>query len=88
MYSYALLETGCYYLIQEKEESPIHLIQVGLDTDYCLFVTRYSEEEIMGWKKKTDPIFDILELLSDDKVKEWQTLYNKDAYNYEEEDDD
>lgn len=88
MYSYALLETGCYYLIQEKEDSPISLIQVTVETDHCLFVSRYNDEEIMEWKRKSDPIFDILELLSDDAVKEWETVYNKDAYNYEEEDDD
>lgn len=88
MYSYALLETGCYYLIQEKEESPIQLIQVTLETDHCAFVTLYSDEEILNWRKKNDPIFDIIELLSDEAIKDWQALYNKDAYNYEEEDDD
>jgi hypothetical protein len=88
MYSYALLETGCYYLIQEKEDSPIQLIQVTMETDHCVFVTLYSNEELLNWRKKTDFIFDILELLSDDAVKAWQALYNKDAYNYEEEDDE
>jgi len=88
MYSYALLESGCYYLIQEKEEMPIHLIQLTLETDHCVFVTVYGNEEAQIWKKKTDPILDIIELLSDEAVKEWQDLYNKDAYNYEEEDDD
>jgi hypothetical protein len=88
MYSYALLESGCYYLIQEKEEMPIQLIQITLETDHCVFVTVYGEEEVLSWKKKTDQILDIIELLSDEAVKEWQALYNKDAYNYEEEDDD
>ena len=88
MYSYALLETGCYYLIQEKEELPIQLIQVTMETDHCVFVTMYGDEEVLNWKKKTAPILDIIELLSDEAVKEWQDLYNKDAYNYEEEDDD
>ena len=90
MYSYALLENGCYYLIQEKEESPVTLIQINLESDHCLYVSGYSDEETMEWKRKTDPIFDIIELLSDEAVKDWQTLYNnnKDAYNYEEEDDD
>ena len=88
MYSYTLLETGCYYLIQEKEDSPIQLIQVTMETDHCVFVTVYGDEEVLNWKKKTDPILDIIELLSDEAVKEWQDLYNKDAYNYEEEDDD
>ena len=88
MYSYALLENGCYYLIQEKEDLSIQLIQVTLETDHCVFVTVYGDEEVLSWKKKTDPILDIIELLSDEAVKEWQDLYNKDAYNYEEEDDD
>ena len=88
MYSYALLENGCYYLIQEKEDLPIQLIQVTLETDHCVFVTVYGDEEVLSWKKKTDPILDIIELLSDEAVKEWQDLYNKDAYNYEEEDDE
>ena len=88
MYSYALLENGCYYLIQEKEDLPIQLIQLTLETDHCVFVTVYGDEEVLTWKKKTDPILDIIELLSDEAVKEWQDLYNKDAYNYEEEDDD
>ena len=52
MYSYALLEPGCYYLIQEKEETEVSLIQVNLETDHCLFVTKYGEEELMNWKKK------------------------------------
>lgn len=88
MYSYALLEANCYYLIQEKEDSPIQLIQVTMETDYCTFVTVYGDEESLQWRKKSDSIFDIIELLSDEAVKDWQTLYNKDAYNYEEEDDD
>lgn len=89
MYSYALLEPGCYYLIQEKEEEPVTLIKVTVETDQCLYVTQYDEMPVLAWKKKNDPIFDILELLSDDKVKEWESVYNdsQDAY-YEEEDDE
>ena len=78
MYSYALLESGFYYLVQEKEESPVSLIKVTVETDYCLYVT----------KNKSDPIFDILELLTDDKVKEWESVYNDNQDAYYEEDDD
>jgi hypothetical protein len=87
MYSYALLEQGCYYLIQEKEESPVNLIRVTVETDHCLYVTKFVDDETMEWKKKTDPIFDIIELLSDEAVKEWEAIYNTDAYNYEEDDE-
>lgn len=88
MYSYALLEAGCYYLVQEKEESPVTLIKVTVETDHCLYITKYAEDPLMEWKKKNDPIFDILELLSDDKVREWESVYNdnQDAYYGEDED--
>lgn len=87
MYSYALLEAGCYYLIQENEDAPIVLIKINVETDQCVYISKYAEEEYMEWKKKTDPILDILELLSDEAVKEWEAVYNKDTYNYEEDDD-
>ncbi|MCO5237969.1 MAG: hypothetical protein M9933_17050 [Chitinophagaceae bacterium] len=87
MYSYALLETGCYYLIEEKEGSPISLIRVMLESDHCLFVTRYGETEMTEWKRKTDHIFEIIELLDDKAVKAWESSYysNEDAY-YEDDD--
>ena len=89
MYSYALLEPGCYYLIQEKEESSICLIKVNIESDHCMYVSKYGDEELLEWKRKTDAIFDILELLSDEKIKAWETIYNnnQDTYNYEEDED-
>jgi hypothetical protein len=87
MYSYALLENGCHYLIQEKEDSPITLIQITVESDHCLYVTMFGEDEAMVWRRKNDPIFDIIELVSEHTVKEWESLYNKDAYNYEEDDE-
>jgi hypothetical protein len=87
MYSYALLEKGCYYLIQEKEEGPIGLIKVNMETDQCMYVSKYADATVVEWKKKVDPIFDILELLGDDKVKAWESIYNEDSYNYEEDEE-
>jgi hypothetical protein len=89
MYSYALLEKGCYYLIQEQETSPVGLIKVNMETDQCMYVSTYADSELVVWKKKTDPIFDILELLGDDKVKTWESIYNnsQDTYNYEEDEE-
>jgi hypothetical protein len=89
MYSYALLEKGCYYLIQEKEDGPIGLIKVNLETDQCMFVSKYGEETQTEWKKKTDSIHEILELLGDAQVKAWESIYNdnQDTYNYEEDEE-
>ncbi|HYJ63308.1 MAG TPA: hypothetical protein VEV62_06165 [Parafilimonas sp.] len=89
MYSYALLEPGCYYLVQEKENDKLTLLQVKVISDHCMYVEKYTETVLQEWKRKTDAIFDIIELLSDDAVKEWTSAYykNEDAY-YEEDDDE
>ena len=89
MYSYALLEKNCYYLIQELPEAPISLIKINLETEQCMFVSRYEDEQVNEWKKKGDPIFDILELVSDEKIKDWESIYkdNPSSYNYEEDED-
>jgi hypothetical protein len=87
MYSFELLEAGCYYLIQEQHDSPITLIKVTVESDHCVFLTRYNDELLTEWKRKTDPIHDIIELLSDEAVRAWETSYNEDAYNYEEGED-
>jgi hypothetical protein len=88
MYSYALLEPGCHYLVQEKENEGLILLQVKVVSDHCMYVEKYTEGIVQEWKRKTDPIFDIVELLSDETVKEWTNAYysNEDAY-YEEDDE-
>jgi len=54
-----------------------------------LFISRYDEPLVTEWKRKTDPLYDIVECLTDETVKQWETHYpsSEDAY-YEEEDDD
>ena len=88
MYSYALLEPECYYLVQEKENDDLILLQVKVETDNCMFVVKYGDETISQWKRKTDSIHDILELLSDEAVQDWEKVYydSEDAY-YEEDDE-
>ncbi len=89
MFSYGLLEPGCYYLIQEKEGAEIRLVKVTVESDHCLFVARYDDPLVTEWKRKSDSLYDIVECLTDATVKEWESHYpsSEDAY-YEEEDDD
>jgi len=77
-----LLETGCYYLVKEKEDSPVILIRVAVTTDHCLFVQRYDEPMETCWRMKKDPLFDIIECLSDAAVKSWEVYYrsSQDAF--------
>ena len=89
MYTYDLLETGCYYLVKEKEDSPIRLIKVAVESDHCVFIQRFDDPMETVWKLKKDNLHDIVECLSDDAVKAWQEHYqdNQDAY-YEEDEEE
>ena len=89
MYTYDLLEAGCYYLVKEKEESAIAMIKVAVESDHCLFIQRFDEPMETAWKLKKDPIHDIIECLSDETVKAWEEHYqaNQDAF-YEGEDEE
>lgn len=89
MYTYDLLETGCYYLVKEKEDSPVVLIKVSMESDHCLFIQRFDDMTKTEWKLKKDILHDIIECLSDEAVKEWEEQFqsNQDAY-YEEDDEE
>ena len=88
MYAYDLLETGCYYLVKEKEDSPIILIKVAVETDHCLFIQRFDDLLATEWKLRKDPLFDIIECLTDEKVKEWEEHYRSNADAYYEDDEE
>lgn len=87
MYSFGLLEPGCYYLVQETEKGPVSLIKIAMESDYCMYVFTYDDQIVSGWRRKTDPIFDIVECLSDAAVEAWEAQYNsnEDVYNEEDE---
>ncbi|MBL7758989.1 MAG: hypothetical protein J0H92_13375 [Sphingobacteriales bacterium] len=87
MYTYDLLENGCYYLVREAEDSPISLIKVAVETDHCLFVQRFDDPTQTEWKLKSDVLADIIECLSDEAVKAWEAHYSSEDV-YEEDDDD
>jgi hypothetical protein len=88
MYSYGLLETGCYYLVQEEANGPIELIKITVESDHCMFIIKYLDEQVTSWKRKTDKLHDILECLSDEMVEVWEKHYNNNEESYYEEDED
>ncbi len=89
MYTYDLLEEGCYYLVKDREGDPITLIKVAVASDHCLFIQRFDDPTMTEWKLKKDGIHDIIECLNDETVKQWEEHYKRseDAY-YEEDDED
>jgi hypothetical protein len=87
MFSYGLLEPGCYYLVQEKADSPINLIKVTMESDHCMYILRYEDTLGSEWKKKTDAVYDIVECLTDEAVRAWEKQYNSEDAFYEEDDE-
>jgi len=88
MFTYDLLEAGCCYLIQEKEEKALGLIKVHFKSDHALCMSTFGEGEEIVWKRKVDPIHDIIECLDDKAVAGWEKVfYGEDAY-YEEDDEE
>jgi hypothetical protein len=89
MYTYDLLETGCHYLIKEKEESPVVMIKVAVESDHCLFIQRYDDPMATEWKLKKDGLHDIIECMSDEAVKQWEQHYfnSKDVFFENDEDE-
>jgi hypothetical protein len=88
MYTYDLLEAGCCYLIQEKEDKGLLLIKVHFKSDHALCMSIFAEGEEVVWKRKADPIHDIIECLDDKAVASWEKVfYGEDAY-YEEDDEE
>lgn len=88
MYSYGLLEPGCYYLVQKEQDAPIELIKVTVESDHCMYIFKYNDELSTEWKKKNDKLYDIIECLSDEMVETWEKHYNNNEESYYEEDED
>ena len=88
MYSYGLLEPGCYYLVQEAKDTPIELIKVTVESDHCMYIFKYRDELVTEWRRKADPLHDIVECLSDEMVEAWEKQYNNNEESFYEEDED
>jgi hypothetical protein len=88
MYTYDLMETGCYYLVKAKEDSPITLIKVAVESDHCLFIQQYDDPMQTEWKLKKDTLHDIIECLSDDAVKAWEEQFLNSRDHFYEDDSD
>ena len=74
-------------MIFRERFSTLFLANGYIDAGNCV-VVKYVDETITEWKRKTDTIHDIIELLGDEAVQDWKRVYynNEDAY-YEEDDE-
>jgi mevalonate pyrophosphate decarboxylase len=88
MSTYADLAVGRYYLITENQGEELILIQPMMETSLAIFsILHDAGEEITYWRKKTDPIAEILEELSDEEALAYELMFDEDEADEDWEDD-
>ena len=88
MSNYSELIIGRYYLITEIEGEELILVQPMLETNGAMFLILHdAEDEITYWRKKEDPIFEILEELTDEEALAYELLFDEDQADEDWEDD-
>lgn len=91
MTTYSELYPSSYYLIKEHEHASIELVYIPMVTDKCVLVEYQDEEQTMNWFKKTDPIYELIEQLTEEQAVIYESLFENDEEEDEEdwvEDDD
>lgn len=90
MFEFKLLEPGCYYVVQEKQDGPLSLMKVQMVTDHCVLLIHYGPDfELQEWRRKNDMLHDIIECLDDAKANMWRSFYrNPSEFDFETDDED
>jgi hypothetical protein len=91
MSTYAELLPEHFYLLIENEGEEIVLLQPILETNNCLLLENQDDYGNIYWRKKSDPIYEIVDELSDEQVAIYDDLYeeeDEDELSYEDEEED
>jgi hypothetical protein len=91
MTTYKDLYPSNYYLIKENENAGIELVYIPMVTDKCVLVEYQDEDQTMNWFKKTEPIFEVIEQLTEEQAVIYESLFEDDEEenaNWSEDDDD
>ena len=89
MPNYSELIIGRYYLITENDGEELVFVQPMLETNAAIFLILHdAEDEITYWRKKSDPIFEILEELTDEEALSYELLFDEDQADEDWEDED
>ena len=66
------------YLINEYDGDNVLLVEPIMKTELCVLILIYEDVESIVWKKLSDNIFEIIEELSEEKVEEYDLLFEED----------
>ena len=66
------------YLINEYDGDNVLLVEPIMKTESCVLILIHEDVEAIVWKKLSDNIFEIIEELSEEKVEEYDLLFEED----------
>ena len=66
------------YLINEYDGDTVLLVEPIMKTESCVLILIHEDVESIVWKKLNDTIFEIIEELSEEKVEEYELLFEED----------
>jgi hypothetical protein len=66
------------YLINEYDGDNVLLVEPIMKTESCVLILIHEDVESIVWKKLSDNIFEIIEELSEEKVEEYDLLFEED----------
>ena len=66
------------YLINEYDGDNVLLVEPIMKTESCVLILIHEDVETIIWKKLSDNIFEIIEELSEQKVEEYDLLFEED----------
>ncbi len=66
------------YLINEYDGDNVLLVETIMKTESCVLILIHEDVESIIWKKLSDNIFEIIEELSEEKVEEYDLLFEED----------
>jgi len=72
------LSTEKKYLINEYDGDNVLLVEPIMKTESCVLILIHEDVETIIWKKLNDTIFEIIEELSEQKVEEYELLFEED----------
>jgi hypothetical protein len=76
MPTYFDLQLNRFYLVQEKVNEDIVLVQPLMHTNECVFLTNHGEGEPTLWRKKSEELFEVVEELNDEQLAEYEELFD------------
>ncbi|MCU0384594.1 MAG: hypothetical protein MUE38_01110 [Flavihumibacter sp.] len=88
MATYADLQPGNFYLLRSEKDTDIELISVLALTDKCMLLRSFGQIEEDFWKKRTDPIEEIVEELDYESASAVLSLYDEEEEEEWEEEED